>query len=248
LNRKLVFLNVVLLALLIWLGIRLRESWLESKAREDAALARAAKPGQQVAPPSVPTVAPASAAEYIDVAQRMLFSKDRDPNVLIDAPPPPPPPPPEPPVPTLPKYYGQMSFDEPVILLSTVGSQQKSFRVGDKVGEFKLAAFDRDTVTLEWRDKMLKNNLKDLTPKEAERPVQAATPAPAPAAAQTASITKMGGGAAAVKSDPALGAAHGIYRECLPSDTSPAGTVKDGFTKRIIGGLMGTTCQWEPIR
>jgi len=244
LNRKIVLLNVLLLSLLIWLGMRLRANWMESKAREDAALARTATPGQQVAPPSVPMVDPASPAEYIDVAQRMLFSKDRDPNVIIDVVPPPPPPP-EKPVPTLPKYYGQMNFGEPVILLSTERTPQKSYRAGDKIGEFKIAAFDRDSLTLEWNDKTLKNDLKDLTPKEAERPVQVVA-APAPVAVQSASVTKMGG--APPKSDPALGAPNGMYRTCLPNDTSPDGTVKDGFRKAIIGGLMGITCQWEPIR
>ncbi len=243
-NRKIVLLNVLLLSLLIWLGIQLRANWMESKAREEAALARTATPGQQVAPPSVPNVDPASPSEYIDVAQRMLFSKDRDPNVIIDVVPPAPPPP-EKPVPSLPKYYGQMSFGEPVILLSTERTPQKSYRVGEKVGEFKIVAFDRDSVTLEWNDKTLKNDLKDLTPKEAERPVQAVA-APAPAVAQSASVTKMGG--APPKSDPALGAPNGMYRTCLASDTSPDGTVKDGFRKVIVAGLMGATCQWEPIR
>ena len=243
-NRKIVLLNVLLLALLIWLGMQLRQSWLESKAREQAALARTATPSPQVAPPSVPAVNPAAAVEYIDVAQRMLFSKDRDPNVIIDVVPPPPPPP-EKPVPPLPKYYGQMDFGEPVIVLSTDKTPQKSYRAGDKIGEFKIAAFDRDSVTLEWNDKTLKNDLKDLTPKEAERPVQAVA-AKASAAAPSASITKMGG--APPKSDPALGAPNGIYRTCLPSDTSPDGTVKDGFRKVIVSGLMGATCQWEPIR
>ena len=243
-SRKIIFLNVLLLALLIWLGVRLRESWLESKARETAALARNAVPGEQVAPPKVPAVDPASPADYIDVAQRMLFSKDRDPNVIIDVVAPPPPPP-EKPVPPLPQYYGQMSFGEPVILLSTQKLPQKSYRAGDKVGEFKIAAFDSSTVTFEWEEKVLKNNLKDLTPKEAERPVSAAA-SPAPKSAQAASNTKMGG--VPPKSDPAFGPANGMYRMCVPTDTSPDGTVLNGYKKVIVSGLMGATCQWEPIR
>jgi Sec-independent protein translocase protein TatA len=245
-NRKVVLLNILLLLLLVWLGMRLRTSWLESKAREQAALARAAKPGQVVPPPGVPEVDPASPADYIDVAQRMLFSKDRDPNVLVDPPAPPPAPPPDKPVPPLPSYYGQMSLGEPVIVLGNEKLPQKSYHAGEKIGEFKIASWDRDTVTLEWEEKTLVNNLRDLTPKEAERPSQAAAPVPTAAAQTAKSITKMGG--AAPKSDPAFGPPNGMYRACVASDTSPHGTVKDGYQKAVVPGLMGVTCQWEPIR
>jgi hypothetical protein len=39
-----------------------------------------------------------------------------------------------------------------------------------------------------------------------------------------------------------------MYRECVQSDTSPEGTVLSGYRKAVIQGLMGTSCQWEPIR
>jgi hypothetical protein len=242
-NRKLIVLNVLLLALLVWLGMHLRANWLEAKAREAEVLARAAKPDPQAVPPSVPGVNPTVPAEYIDVAQRMLFSKDRDPNVLIEPPPPPPPKPPEKPVPPFPSYYGQMAIGEPVILLAVDRNPQKSFHVGDKVGEFVLAAFDLDTVTFEWNEKTLVRDVKELTPKEPERPVQQA--AAAPAANVPKSVAKMG--AQAPKTDPALGPMNGRVATCLPEDTSPDGTVKDGFRKKIVPGLMGTTCMWEPI-
>lgn len=246
-NRKIVMLNLLLLGLLVWLGMQLRAGWLEAKAREQAALARAAKPGQVVPPPGVPQVEPTPATSYIDVAQRMLFSKDRDPSVLLDPPPPPPAPPPEKPVPPLPSYYGQMSFGEPVIVLATEKIAQKSYRVGEKVGDFKIASFDSDTVTFEWEDKVLKNNVRDLTPKEPERPAPGPAAAAAPAAASTKAIgTKMGG--AEPKLDPVLGAANGLYRACVDSDNSPDGTVKDGYKKKIAQTLMGSSCQWEPIR
>jgi hypothetical protein len=190
-------------------------------------------------------VNPAVPAEYIDVAQRMLFSKDRDPNVLIEPPAPPPPPPPEKPVPPLPSYYGQMSIGEPVILMSIDRAPQKSYHVGDKVGDFTLAAFDRDTVTLEWNDKTLVHNVKELTPKEAEKPVAQAAAAPPPTANVAKSVSKMGGNTP--KSDPALGPMNGRFATCLPEDNSPDGTIKDGFRKKIVPGMMGVTCMWEPI-
>jgi hypothetical protein len=175
----------------------------------------------------------------------MLFSKDRDPNVIIEVAPPPPPPP-ERPAPPLPKYYGQMGFAEPVILLSTDRSPQRSYRVGDKVDDFKVAAFDAETLTLEWDEKMLKNDLKDLRAKEPERPVQRAAAPSTAAAPQAKGITKMGN--AAAKSDPVLGPPNGMYRSCVAGDNSPSGIEKDGYKKVIVTTLMGSSCQWEPIR
>ncbi len=247
-SRKIIALNVLLIALLVWIGMQLRTRWLESKAHEAAALGRVAKPAPAVAPPAVPTVDPASPAQYIDVAQRMLFSKDRDPNVIIEPPAPPPPPPPEKPVPPLPSYYGQMAIGEPVILLATERVRQKSYRVGETVGDFKLAAFDRDTVTLEWNNKVLVNKVKDLTPKEPERPVQAAAAAPS-ASNQNKSVSKSVAkmGAQAKPTDPILGPMNGLFPTCVSEDTSPDGTIKDGYRKRIVSGMMGPTCMWEPI-
>jgi hypothetical protein len=131
-NRKLVLLNTLLAGLLIWLGMQLRDRWVESREREQAAMGRAAKAAAVTAPPAVPGVEIAQPAAYIDVAQRMLFSKDRDPNVLLDPPPAPPAAPPEKPVPPLPSYYGQMSLGEPVILLAAERAAQKLPRGGKR--------------------------------------------------------------------------------------------------------------------
>ncbi len=242
-----ILLNIVLTGLLIWVGVQFRKRWMESKAREAAVLARAATPPRVVTPPAVPGVDPASPAEYIDVAQKMLFSKDRDPNVILEPPPIPPPPPPEKPTPPLPSYYGQMNLGEqPVILLSTAQIPQKSYRTGDTVGEFKLAAFDADSVTLQWDDKTIVSKVSDLRAKEPERPVQQAA-APPPAANQNKSITKMG--SANKPGDPTLGPMNGLFPTCVAEDTSPDGTIsKDGmYRKKITPGMMGPSCTWEPI-
>lgn len=245
-NRKIVVLNIVLLALLVWLGVQLRARWMDAKAREQAALSRTPQPGQPLPPPPVPGVEPASPAAYIEVAQKTLFAKDRDPNVVLEVAPPPPPPP-EPPVPPLPAYHGQMAFGDPVIVLSAEG-RQKSYHVGEKVGEFTIAAFDRETVTFEWREKTLKHELRELLAKEPTRPAPPPPQAAAAAAPAGANVAKIGGGSSEEKTDPTFGKQLGSYRLCNPNDTSPDGTIKDGYRKVIIPGMMGTTCQWEPIR
>ena len=109
-------------------------------------------------------------ANYLEVAQKTLFSKDRNPNVIIEVAPPPPPKPEEPPPPR-PDYYGQMGLGEPVAFLSAEKGGQKGFRAGEEVGPFKLVAFNRETITFEWKGKTLEYPLEELKPKE---PVPAA--------------------------------------------------------------------------
>jgi hypothetical protein len=37
-------------------------------------------------------------------------------------------------------------------------------------------------------------------------------------------------------------------RNCLPGDTSPAGTVLNGYQKRIISSMFGPVCRWEQVK
>src|ERR1700687_1792624 len=112
-NRKILLLNLALLAVLGTLGWMLRVHWRETRARELATLAKAARRTELLPPPSPKPPEPAVPANYLDVAQKTLFSKDRNPNVIIEVAPPPPPPKEEPPPPR-PAYYGQMGLAEPV--------------------------------------------------------------------------------------------------------------------------------------
>ena len=193
-------------------------------------------------PPSPAPPEPVVPANYLDVAQKTLFSKDRNPNVIIETVPPPAPKPEEPP-PARPEYFGQMGINEPVAILSTEKGGQKGFRAGDKVGAFKLVAFDRDTITFEWKDKTLRYPLEDLKPK-ATTPAQAAIPV-APASQSVSAGPIIG---ISTSKDPVLGPQNGGVRGCITGDNSPAGTVKDGFKKTITPGMFGQMCQWEPIQ
>jgi len=242
-NRKILLLNLALLAMLGTLGWMLRAHWRETRAQELATLAKPPRGSAQIPPPSPRPPEPVVPANYIEVAQKTLFSKDRNPNVIIEPPPPPPAPKPEEPPPPRPEYYGQMGLGEPVAFLSTEKGGQKGFRAGDKVGLFKLVAFDHQTLTLEWNGKILKYPLEELKPKEAAP--QAAVYASPPAQVSSASSVV---GAKSSK-DPVLGAeTPGGVRACVTGDNSPAGTVKDGYKKTISPGLFMTICQWEPIK
>jgi len=157
-----VLLNVALLALVGALGWVLRANWLEAQARERAVLRRQVAPKAVLAPPSLPPVQAAAPAEYIDVANKMLFSKDRNPIVVVE----PPKPAPEPVMPALPSYSGQMAIGEPVIFLTAAKDAQHSYHVGDQVGDFKLTSFDQDNIVLEWNGKTVERKLEDLRAKQ----------------------------------------------------------------------------------
>ena len=161
-NRRIVLLNVALLALVGALGWVLRANWLEAQARERAVLRRRVAPKAVLAPPSLPPVQAAAPAEYIDVANKMLFSKDRNPIVVVE----PPKPAPEPVMPALPSYSGQMAIGEPVIFLTAAKDAQHSYHVGDQVGDFKLTSFDQDNIVLEWNGKTVERKLEDLRAKQ----------------------------------------------------------------------------------
>jgi hypothetical protein len=247
-NRKIVLLNLALIALLAMIGWRLRARWQDARAHERMVLAQAAKP-KEVIPPALPQpVQPAAPAAYIEVAQKTLFSKDRNPTVIIEVPPPAKPDP-EPPLPDPPAYFGQMAIGEPVVFLG-FQNVQKSYRAGDDVGPFKLIAFDQETITLEWRGKQIERKLAELAPKQ----TPAAQPASVPAlvAKPAAGPVSLAGGSApasAAKQNPAFGNdMGGGFRACAPGDTSPPGTVIEGFRKLVAQTAMGPSCHWEQVK
>jgi len=280
-------LNLALLALagaLIW---TLRTNWLASKARERAVLQRKVAAKTVLAPPALPTMKAVAPAEYIDVAGKMLFSKDRNPTVVVE----PPKPAPEPVMPALPNYHGQMTIGEPVILLSTSATAaQRGYHAGDQVGDFKLVSFDEARAEFEWKGKNVERKLEELRPKETttqagaqsgrtavarasapaaapiesvaslDHPSPVAAAAPAPAAATPApgknvtSLASPGNSAnSASASDTSGDSTFGPLsptgdRPCLPSDTSPVGTVHSGFMKVQSMGIFGASCSWTEVK
>jgi hypothetical protein len=275
-NRRLLILDLVLVlfaAGLVWL---LRARYLEARAHEVAVLSQKVPPKPVLAPPSPQPVRGSVPAEYADVAQRTLFSKDRNPNVVVEAPKPPP----EPVMPALPVYHGQMAIGEPIALLSLANqaATQKGYHAGDKIGDFKLVAFDSDKIEFEWNGKKIERKPEDLAPKEvvvAQAPVASAGAANPAAAASSASgprsaanyrpdmgtpdpspsakgVTSLGSSSNAdANSAPPAGIGEEIgggVRQCLPGDNSPAGTILNGYQKRVISSMFGSVCRWEQVK
>ena len=237
-RSKLLLLNLVLVAAIAVLGWQLRQQWVAAKAREQALGKSKLKPFP--APPRAVTkpADPVTAAPYSDIAQKRLFSKDRNPTVVVETPPPPPPKP----VPPLPALYGVMTLpDGPTaIMAERAGPAHHGFRAGEKIGEFTLLSVDNQKIVLGWEDKVIEKKVDDLLERNAPMsPVAseargAAPPANAPPAAP--------------KGEPAPGLDIGKgMRACQPGDSSPPGTVTDGMKKVLVPGPFGSSCWWEPV-
>jgi hypothetical protein len=248
-NRKVLLLNLALLALIGLLVWQLRVRRQAAGAHERAVLLKDGQGRTLLAPPSPALVPPVAPAEYIDSVQKMLFSKDRNPNVVVEPPPPPKPAPAPPPMPALPRYYGQIHFGDPAVFLSSAtANDQRAYGVGEKIGEFTVLAFDMDSITFEWDGKPVVKQLADLKPKEAQQPAQAAAAAPPPA--QSNSVVAIGGEPSANSAPPAVGNdMGGGFHACTnPDDGSPSGTIVGGYRKVINQGLMGKSCFWEQVK
>lgn len=242
-SRKLILLNLALLAVAAWLGWLLHVRWLEGEAEVRAIFQQAARAKAVLPPPPLAPIPAVTSTEYVEVAQKTLFSKDRNPNVVIETPPPKP----EPPMPALPFYFGQITFGEPVVLLSvTSNGQQKSYRAGDKVGPFELVGFDSEKIRLSWNGKTVERRLQELEPKE---PVQQQAPVQAPAPAAAPVVKSLSASSSSDDNrNPQLGQdMGGGFRACANGDKSPAGTVLDGYKKVISQTLMGESCFWQKV-
>ena len=251
-NRKIVMMNLALIGLVGLLVWQLHTRRQAAAAQENAVLLKKARAQAVLAPPVPAPARPIAPAEYIDTAQKMLFSKDRNPNVIVEVPPPPPPPPAPPPMPALPLYYGQIHFGGPPVIELRLASakEQKGYAAGDKVGEFTVVAFDTSTVTLEWNGEQLVRNLADLKPKDATPPAQLVAAAPqASPQTQQSGVLAIGASNAASNIPAAVGPdVGGGYYGCKADDTTPSGTIVNGYQKTSVRGLMGNSCRWEQVK
>lgn len=236
--KRLMLWNLILAACASAGIYELHREWTATRAQQEVVILRKAKAPKVDAP--IPPVKPApfQAVAYNDVAQKTLFSKDRNPEKPKEAPPAPPPPPP--PMPALPHLYGVLGLPSGAVAIMSdkAGNPQKKVRVGDMIGEFKVVKLDTQRITLEWHDKTVEKSIDELLDHSVpvEAPVAVASAAqPAPTPAPTGS--------------PQLGIEIGppgrSIRACIPTDGSPAGTVLDGYKKTIEPTPFGNACRWQ---
>jgi hypothetical protein len=245
LNRKLLALNLLLVAALVYGGIQFHNWRVAAQAREAAELNRKVA----TAPPPVLSPLPApqavAAASYLDVAQKDLFDPSRDPNVKVEPPPPPPPPKDPPP---LPAFHGMMNLGDaegPIAIMSKAGSSgQEEVHAGGMIGDFKLVAFNMKEITLEWDGQVIHKRVDDAS-KSADAGRDAAGPPPLAAMPGVAPAPLP----APVMRDLGPGPDNGnTNRPCQVADSSPAGTVSGGYRKVVRPNPFGAACYWEPIK
>lgn len=245
-RRKIILLNLTLAAAILGLGWYLRSNWRQAEARRHQVVAQRTRPAPPPVAPVLPPVAGVNSAQYADVAQKMLFSRDRNPNVVLETAPPPP-------MPALPFSRGFVDFGgDPTVLLSEKPmSPTKAYRPGDTIGEFTVLSVNREEIVFGWNGKEVKRTLAEIAARnapaqqQAEAAPQAAAPAPQQAAPAAATTTRISG-------DNQLGPGRDMapgspYRMCQPGDTTPAGTVVNGLRLVKNPTPFGGFCRWEPV-
>jgi hypothetical protein len=241
LNRKLLLLNLVLLGAAVVIGMRVHDRWIAARVRDEMMLRQVAKPqpGAPFTPP--PGQEPVQPVTYADIAQKTLFSKDRNPDVVVEKPAPPPPKP----MPALPVLFGVMNIDGPsAILAEKADASPREYKPGEAIGPFKLVAVNEQAIVFEWENKRVERRVDEL----ARRPESPSS---------DGSRSQGGGGQAApaaapppppqppARPEPGVDVGGGV-RACQPGDTSPAGTVSGGMRKVVTPSPFGNVCRWEP--
>ena len=250
-NRKLLALNITLGIGVIYTGIQLRDTWMAAKERQrgmPGADPKAAPVRPVAALPKQPPVTPAG---YIDVAQKDLFDPSRNPNL---PPPPvttPPPPPPRNP-PPLPSYHGMMDFGDPqgpiALITESSSPRHEEFHAGEKIGEFKLLAFDRKEMTLEWEGKTMHKLLNDGGSEKAAPRPQAGGPEPPPIGLIPGQASEQQPEQPRQQQDlgPGTQMTESV-KACQAGDSAAAGTVSGGYRKEVNISPMGPQCLWRAV-
>jgi hypothetical protein len=240
LKRKLWLLNILLAAAIALAGWQLRKEAREFHARERATLNKRPPIPAPPAPPPAAAPPTVTGAAYLGIAKDMLFSKDRNSQVIVDPPKPPDPPKPLPP---LPAVYGVMNIgDGPTVMMSErSGGRQRGVHPGEKIGEFKLVSANSDELVLAFENRTVKKKVDELIDRGGVEAVVAVGPAGAAAASSTPAPPPVG------KPEPGVKLGDGLAN-CQANDPSPDGTIVNGMRKVVRQTPFGPACSWEAVK
>lgn len=239
-KRKLLILDIALIAAAIYAGVRVRGQWQTAQERQNAILSRKAAPSAPPQLAALPPAPPVLPMDYADIAQKMLLDKSRNSTVVIETPPAPTPVP----VPPLPFYHGQMRLpgEGPIVILSaTAGAAHQAVHPGEMIGPFKLVEATSQELAFEWGDKIIRKNLDDLLDRGG---AGASAPSVAAASARSAAAPPP-----APKSQTGPGAEMGPgVKVCVANDSYEDGAVVDGYRKAMKRSPFGVECQWNQVK
>ncbi len=136
-----------------------------------------------------------------------------------------------------------MNFgDGPLVIMSvTATSRHEAIKPGETIGPFKLIDITRDDLTLEWNGQRVRKQLWELQNRSLPTPDAAANMArteqapPPPKPAETPR-----------EKGPGEATTFG-FKTCQSNDSTPDGTVVDGFKKVSITTPFGKSCVWDPV-
>lgn len=238
-NRKLLVLDIVLVAAVVYVGFQLRDEARAAKVREAAALNQQLKPPPPPQYRPQPPEPPIMNSAYLNIPDKMLWDRSRNSVVVVEPPPPPPPPPPMPP---LPVYHGMMSLGSSgltAFFSLSANTQHQPIHIGESIGQFKLLSVNSDEIALEWNGQEVRKTVAELSGLKGTPAVQVAQErtevGPPPAVAPPP-----------VKSGPGEMTAFGS-KTCFINDGNAEGTVIEGFKKVNHTNPFGTNCTWEPV-
>jgi hypothetical protein len=245
-------LNLLLLAGIGVVAWQARVRWNEAREARLSAVNLKGRPASlpRVAPEPKPDAPPAT--KYVDVATNDLFSKDRNPTIVVE------PPKAEKPreMPPLPVVYGVMGLPSGIkaLMAEKAGAPSKPVHAGDTIGEFKIASLDPQTVVFNWEGKDVSRKVEDLIDRSSHGEPAAgpagnpAAPAPNTAGANQQPANPPPPTKPAPLAGVDVGSATRPARTCAPGDTSPAGTVVDGYRKVITATPLVSICRWVPVQ
>ncbi|WP_321475903.1 hypothetical protein [uncultured Paludibaculum sp.] len=255
--------NLILLDLLlaVLIGVVSWQFWTgySDRLRQQQAFLKIPAPAAPPALVSIPAPpGQVSAANYVEVASVLLFSKDRNPTVIVDVVPPKQ-------VPAFPRYYGMMNWGggPKVILAPKAGDPQKSYVPGDTVGDFKLVTIAQSGLVFEWDGKKIPAKYEEMKDTSAPRQETASTGSQGARGASVVNVSSpasSGGSESPVKrvTEPVVnlsgptrgpgGDQGGGVRGCVPGDSTPSGAIVDGYRKIVSVNPFGGGCRWERVQ
>jgi hypothetical protein len=245
LKARLIALNLVLIGAIVAVIWAARVQWDQAEARRTQNLSAAVKAIKTPPPAAVPKPQTAPPAKYADVATKDLFSKDRNPNVVIE-----PPKVEKPkPMPSLPVVYGVLGLPSGIkaIMAEKKGAESRPVQKGDSIGEFKIVSLDTTNVVFDWEGQQVARKLDDLVDRSA--PPATASSGPAVAAGPAVTAGPAAAPAAPPAGNPGKAAPGQTDRPCVAGDKSPNGTVADGYKLSFTDSPFGRiNCHWSPVQ